>query len=202
MKIIRDFFCIRIQKALSAAFLAIFLPNAFAIPSQIDVIGIIPGVSTFKETIEKTYKRSNDVYLIGGFAIECIFRIRGSIFTGTDRIDKFYCPFGSSTDISSPNRPIIVSAENVFEKLAKGFTEKFGLVLPELKKACSAGDYIVNCLAWVDSKGNILMLFLMKNPGEGQNFSGRLELKSRALVIEEADKKVREALESEDNRRF
>lgn len=166
--------------------------NAYSEPYQLDVAGVIPGVST-KSQVELIKEGSS--YVVGGLGLLCVdFYIDG-------RVSDFTCFFGKeyySRDLVAEEglkQIQLLSNTEVYEKLLYGFTEKFKTA-PEI-----ATEEMVNGLGvksnryiavWRDTKGNALYLrSVERNVNEGT-----LILRSAEYMAAESKK-----LEEESQRR-
>ena len=106
-----------------ATFLAIFCATTvYAKPNQIDIIGLIPDVST-QEQVKSAESKFG--YLIGGFEIICM----PEYIDG--KLSRLLCitgeTSGSVNKITDPNR--LASNAEIHKVLVNGFTKKFGAPL-------------------------------------------------------------------------
>lgn len=166
------------MKKLLFAASALFSSTIYAEPYQLDVAGIIPGVST-KEQVES--KKKDSVYAIGGYGLICSRDYNG------DMLSMFHCQFGEemlTTDLVKKERTGVwntVSNTEVFEELLKGFTKKFksepDVSMEELTNGY--GVAITRYVAvWTDSKGNMLQLYSFDEDPK----KGHLLLRSKEYI--------------------
>lgn len=130
--------------------------NAFGNPNHINVIGLIPGVSTEAQIDDAGIEDSINSYAIGGYSLSCYHETLSGV------LSKFYCRTGEdylSEDLARPDRS--VSNTEIHDVLIKGFTKKYGAptrventtVMNQFGTKANS-----NRVVWVDIKGNKLTL--------------------------------------------
>lgn len=162
----------------------IYASAAYAEPKQIEINGLVPGVST-KAQVES--KKTDVGYIIGGFELLCSDNyIDGvlsdlSCFTGED----YY-----SRDTTKESYTIASNVQ-VHSVLSKGFTKKFGkpFDVKNMPMRNRLGtDYNRNIVMWKDKKGNELTLFSIFNKAN----DGVLLLKSHQKIKLDTEKRKAE----------
>lgn len=148
----------------------------------IDVIGLVPGVST-QSQVERA--KADYGYVIGGYRLFCSPEyIRG-------KLSSFICltggEYGSKDVVSGSNHK--ASNIEVHETLLNGFTKKIGKPkLSEMPTRTKIGTtYTVQVALWQDKKGNELSLVSMTNNIE----TGALYLKSLEQIKTDKETEVR-----------
>ena len=171
--------------------LLILSTTAQALPSQLNVVGIVPGVSTKAEVVSK---KDGKLYVIGGYKIICIPE-----FSTEGLLQQLFCvtgeKYGSVDATKETYRP--VSNIEVHETLAKGFKKKFGKPYHSEDFVRSTGLGVrvnSNLTEWKDKKGNKLTLLSMSDKID----EGLLLLQSAEKIKQdEADTK-----KEEEDRKF
>lgn len=138
---------------LIAAVLCMCSSVAVAETKQLNVVGIIPGVTTKEDLIAVSTKQvGRVVYLdIGGYNLPCVSEFIENV------VGLFGCGTGDE----------FTEATNleIHETLVKGFTKKFGK--PDINVntpvQTALGKHQVNEVWWFDKKGNALTLYSMEN---------------------------------------
>ena len=131
-----------------------FASSTYAGPNQIEMIGLVPGVST-QAQVENA--KSEYGYVIGGYELIC----------GPEYIDgllsQLLCVTGedSHSKDKTTNSYRLASNTEVHAALLKGFTEKLGT--PSKNDNLSASNrfgavFNRNVVVWIDKKGNKLTL--------------------------------------------
>lgn len=155
-------------------YLGLISTTAIAEPDQIDVMGLVPGVSS-KDAFRAAGKPIGDslVYLeIGGYKLPCL----GQYIDGI--IENFGCSTGGT----------ITEASNIeiHETLVKGFTSKFGSpdkVYTSSVKTLAGVEHQKNEVWWIDKKGNVLVLYSMGNKID----EGAVLVSSRSAIKKEME---------------
>ena len=145
--------------------------NAFAVPNQIDVIGLIPDVSTSAD-VEKAKSWQYGTFLIGGSELICVPNYIN------DKLSDLYCA------LSSMRRIQPLSNHQLYEILKTGFTSKFGA--PTSTNSIPVTNLMGATLQqktvrWKDKKGNELTITNIASKLD----SGTLSLKSVAQLAKE-----------------
>lgn len=160
------------------------------VTDQIDIIGLIPGVSSasqFKAASIPTPEILNyggdsfmiEAFEIGGFRLACEGEFEG------DKMQKFSCPTGYGDESN-------IDIHNV---LKRGFQKKFGSPFSDTNSSVRNGlgtEYNVNDVMWADKLGNVLLLKSMDDKID----QGSLTLFSSSLV-----KKIQESNAQKDRAR-
>ena len=180
---------LKMFKTIFIACLLAITPCAFAGPSQLDVIGLIPGKSTEADVKKVEGEVGFD---IGGYRLFCIPEYMDGL------LSQFICLFGEdyyTLDTTSDSYRVASNTE-VFKVLFKGFKKKFG------KPTAIGNDIVTNALGneferivvvWVDKKGNKLTILNLANKVN----EGELVMKSAKKIM--ADKKEEEKEEKQRN---
>ena len=155
------------------------------VTNQIDIIGLIPGVSSAAQFKAASIPTPNvdDSYMIkgfeiGGFRVGCEGEFEG------DKMQKFSCTTGYAE-----------SNIDIHNVLKRGFQEKFGFPFSDTNSTVRNGlgtEYNVNEVLWVDKLGNMLLLKSM----DYEIDKGSLTLFSSSLV-----KKIQESNAQQDRAR-
>lgn len=176
-------------------FLIVFLSiisinSSYANPSQLDVIGLVPGVSTYDQ-VEKA--KNNYGYLIGGYELFCTPEYIDGV------LSKFVCLTGEKYLSVDRTNNLEKSASNteVHTVLSKGFQQKFGNP-SKIKNIPLSNRYGMktncNIITWIDDKGNELILMsITDNIDQG------------ALVFQSAkaiESKEQEKIDADHKRKF
>ena len=146
------------MKYLLAITLALVTGSAHAIPNQLEVAGIVPGVTTQKEFENG---KAEYGYIIGGFKLICSPK-----YDVESVLDELFCFTGNeyySRDITKESRPVVTNLE-VHATLVKGFTKKFGKPVEVIDMPVQTGfgvKYNTNSVKWKDKIGNELTLIDM-----------------------------------------
>jgi hypothetical protein len=148
----------------------------FAAPNQIDVIGLIPDVSTSVE-VEEAKKGEYGTFVIGGLQLSC----------SPDYIDKklsqFFCLLSESDW-----QPL--SNQMAFEVLNEGFTKKLGVPTKVLSVPVSnlmGAKFQQKLVTWRDKKGNKLTITNMVS-----------DVKNGSLFLESATKIKEDKIKSQE----
>jgi len=138
---------------------------AHATPDQLNVSGLIPGVTT-QEEFENG--KPDYGYIIGGFKLICSPEYDGELL-----LSKVYCFTGNkyySQDITIESQPYVTNLK-VHETLVGGFAKKFGKPVKVIDTPVQTGlgvTYNQNSVEWRDKIGNELTLIDMSTRvGEG-----------------------------------
>ena len=146
----------------------------------IDVIGLVPGVST-KAQVQLAKK--NNPFVIGGYSLPCSFEYI------EERLSLLECWTGKEWSYDTLDSGYEgVSNIEVYNNLLMGFTDKFGspTINKELRVTKMGQEVLVEVSTWSDKYGNILSLSSMKKDTE----TGELSLKSyKKIQIEQAREK-------------
>ncbi len=159
------------------------------VTNQIDIIGLIPGVSSaaqFKAASIPTpdyraYRGDSSTFQafeIGGFTLGCHGEFEG------DKMQKFSCTTGYAE-----------SNIDIHNVLKRGFQEKLGSPFSDTSSTVRNGlgtEFNVNEVMWADKLGNVLLLKSMDDKID----KGSLTLFSSSLV-----KKVQESNAQQDRAR-
>ena len=171
-----------------------------SVPSQLDIAGLKPGISTNEQVLALHIDKK--VGILGGMDMKG-FVIGGYLFNvcvpkdyHEDKLSYFFCRTGkiNSVDISSENAYFAKNIE-VHETLVKGFTKKFGTpsIIEDVPVRTRVGvDYTSNKVVWIDSQGNGLILRSMVDSIE----EGKIE-----IVSSEKLKELEEATKERNDRR-
>jgi hypothetical protein len=136
--------------------------SAFAEPDRIDIVGLIPSVTSLKDfdristdtktpSYMNTKTKRNGYFDIGGYTLPC----EGEFIDG--RMEKFMCFTGSKNVYGHSNIEI-------HDVLRKGFEKKFGTPYSDFNTPASTAigvEYTRNSVTWVDKQGNSLNLLSM-----------------------------------------
>lgn len=170
----------------------LFAANANAATKQIEIIGLVPGVSTQEQVNEK---KDGIYYMIGGYRMwECKDEYIDN------RLSYFLCPTGGveenpsvySTDITKHN---VGTNTQVHSDFVKGFTTKFGKPTKTINSVVRNGrgtEFKNQEVIWVDKKGNRLTLTLMEN---------KVSVGSIEIISAEAIKADEDATKKADQQR-
>lgn len=159
--------------------------SAYAEPNQIEIIGIIPGVSTEVQVeAAKTQREIVNSHIIGGFSLVCISKYIDG------RLSQFLCPTGEdyySTDETKESYTVVSNIE-VHGVLLKGFTKKFGLPTDVTNQTIQnrfGTKFNQSAVTWIDKKGNSLMLLNIAN----KTTEGLLMMESAQKIKLDKEKK-------------
>jgi len=186
------------------AFAMVFFMNAWAEPEQLDIVGIVPGITTEAQLEQKFLDGKKDILsrwgeirspdnrlLIGGLILDCFSNEQDA----QGHIENFNCWIGDrlanlsyGVDQNSYDMSTGKSISNVdaHEVLLSGYTNKYGP--PALRRVFiyrGGIAYIDSQLSWIDKSGN--QLSLMKTYRSGD--TGKLLLQSAELVKRFKEKK-------------
>lgn len=157
--------------------------SVIAEPELIDVVGIVPGVTTFEQYKQVGLNRGSEVGLIeiGGYKLMCLAKFRNNL------LDTLRCSTGEKFS----------KATNVeiHETLTRGFTAKLGEPTNNTNNPIRNGfgvEYTVNTVAWIDKQGNYLSL---------QNMDGRTDIGTLMLVSSTKLKEVEEITNRQESAR-
>jgi hypothetical protein len=132
----------------------IFSAIAYAAPDELEIIGLVPGVSTQAE-VEQA--KAEYGYLIGGYELVCIPEYINGL------LSNFLCVTGEksgSRDRTTESARFASNTE-VHTDLVKGFTRKFGApteIDDSTVKSMFGTEFNSNSVTWIDKKGNRLFL--------------------------------------------
>jgi hypothetical protein len=175
-------------------------------PDRIDVLGLIPGVSTimdFRKTEMNLDKKPLDttltntaygIFEIGGYKLGCT-----ALFED-NKMESFLCDFGGDgmwkiLKLLQKNKE--VSNIEIHHDLKNGFMKKLGIPrtddnLPMRNKL--GVEYVNNMVTWIDKQGNYLGLVSIANRVD----VGSLMLLSHGHIVKSEKKQVDE----EKSKRF
>jgi hypothetical protein len=185
---------INIYNILHAGLLTLGTSTAFAAPNQLDVLGLVAGVSDSSQVQNAGIKISkrefddpNSVLLkIGGHVVSC----NASFLSG--KLSLLTCLTGTD------NRLKFTEASNteVHADLSAGFTKKFGKPNSKTSEPVRTGNgvkYINNSSSWTDKQGNKLdIMSIAGNVNMGLiafQSSEYLKQAAKKETAREADKK-------------
>lgn len=136
------------KKTILAVMAMLVSSQVFAIPKQIDVIGLIPDVSTEADVEQSNYGVGHKMNNIGGYKMICIPSYIDA------KLAHLYCGFGKSVIQESSN-------EIIYNTLKQGFTRKFGVPKVTNDKARNGygTEFNVQSIVWNDQKGNSLTVY-------------------------------------------
>ena len=174
------------------SFFAVSFP-VHAGPNQIDVVGLIPGVSTVADVKIKMgirvtgLPRNNKLrgrLVIGGYIVGCIAEFeRQLLLLAESPLRSLVCDTESpGVDVASSES---VSGAEIHGTLVKGYTEKFGTpsdVFHSFFTLPSASLYELNGARWTDGK-NELLLLTIDNWEYPDSFGHDLEGRSSSLSL-------------------
>ena len=151
--------------------------NSFAAPNQIDVIGLVPDVSTSTD-VAQAKKGQYGTFVIGGSELICVPDYID------DKLSDLYCQLSSITRV----KPL--SNHQLYEILKTGFTSKFGA--PTSTNSTPVTNLMGATLqkktvGWKDKKGNELTI---------TNIDSRLDKGS--LILKSVAQKAKEKAEAEE----
>lgn len=159
---------------------------AFAQPDKIDVVGLIPGVSTVSDVAK--IKTRLGRYLIGGYHLNC----------DTEFIDQKFSELFCKTDFAflmeseQSDRGREASNLEVHQTLVEGYRQKFGAPKIETENLQTriGANHNREIATWVDKFGNRLILMSIAD-----------NLNRGILLLQSADKiKADEAKEKIQNK--
>lgn len=146
--------------------LVVLASNAYAGPKQLDLIGLVPGMST-QDEVEKA--KGEFRFVIGGYELGCYHEYIDEV------LSKFYCFTGKDVGSRDVTDKSISFAESlrygpsnitIHAALLKGFTKKFGKP-SKIKNTTETNGvgtkFTVNTATWIDKSGNRLTLMSMLN---------------------------------------
>lgn len=142
----------------------------FAAPNQIDVIGLIPDVSTSVE-VEEAKKGEYGTFVIGGLQLIC------SPEYIDEKLSQLFC-------LLSKEEWQPLSNQMAFEVLKEGFTKKLGVPTKVLSVPVSnlmGAKFQQKLVTWRDKKGNELTITNMLSDVN----KGSLYLKSATKIKED-----------------
>ena len=136
------------KKTILAVMAMLVSSQVFAIPKQIDVIGLIPDVSTEADVEQSNYGVGHKMNNIGGYKMICIPSYIDA------KLAHLYCGFGKSVIQESSN-------EIIYNTLKQGFTKKFGVpkVTNDKVRNGYGTEFNVQSIVWNDQKGNSLTVY-------------------------------------------
>jgi len=152
----------------------------FAGPNQIDVLGLVPGVSDLVQVRKLGVKTTKDYgfFEIGGHKMPCVYRFLNG------KLSSFNCYIGTG-----PRGEKYTEATNaaVHADLVQGFLKKFGkadTVDIEPVKTRAGVAHESSLFLWLDKHGNKLALLSMTDT-----------MSRGALVMESLENRQQQALE-------
>ena len=136
------------KKTILAVMAMLVSSQVFAIPKQIDVIGLIPDVSTEADVEQSNYGVGHKMNNIGGYKMICIPSYIDA------KLAHLYCGFGKSVIQESSN-------EIIYNTLKQGFTKKFGVpkVTNDKVRNGYGTEFNLQSIVWNDQKGNSLTVY-------------------------------------------
>lgn len=177
-------------------------------PDQIDVLGLIPGVSTIvnfqkaKIDLDKkppntntTGNQGGGLFEIGGYKLPCIASFEDY------KMEMFLCDFGGDDGMWKIAKFLQKNKEvsniEIHHDLKNGFLRKLGIPqnddnLPMRNKL--GVEYVNNMVTWIDKQGNSLTL----NSISDRVDKGYLMLLSHSYIVKNEKKR----LEEEKSKRF
>jgi len=132
--------------------LCIYPTVAFAGPPQIDILGIVPGVSTKEDVLGISSKK------VGGLLAVCGVRKEG--YTA-GKVAHFLCSWNDTFEKTSDGNILIYDNIETYNIVLEGFSRKFGPPdkIEDIPVKTKLGvEYISQHATWIDEKGNILIL--------------------------------------------
>lgn len=141
--------------------------NSFAAPNQLDVIGLVPDVSTPDE-VNQVQTGEYGTFVIGGLNLLCTPEYI------EEKLSSLFCLLKKS-----PWQPL--SNQSAFAILNTGFTKKFGVPTGVESNPVSnrmGAKFQQKIVRWKDKKGNELMIANML----GEVDSGMLHLESASRL--------------------
>jgi hypothetical protein len=154
--------------------------SALAEPDQLDILGLIPGVSELSQVrqVGKNFLGNKTGYFeIGGHNIPCVFKfINGKLAT-------FTCFTGKQTGTNFTD----ASNDVVHSDMKRGFTEKFGKPDSVKRNPVRTGmgvEYEQEMVIWKDKRGNEFQLISMLSTVS----DGTFFLNSSEYLKQEAEK--------------
>lgn len=173
-------------------FLAVFNTiSAYAQIDEIDVVGLVPGVST-PEQVERI---TRGIFTVGGEKLVCLSPFTYYI---DGKLSQLLCLSGSSEYADTSNN---IEAHRA---LVEGYTKKFGppssVTNIPIQNAFGA-RFDVSTVVWNDKEGNRLTLKSMVNTSGSRKAdlfrnSGDLDPESGLLLIESVEQLRREGRDS------
>ena len=136
------------KKTILAVMAMLVSSQVFAIPKQIDVIGLIPDVSTEADVEQSNYGVGHKMNNIGGYKMICIPSYIDA------KLAHLQCGFGNSSIETSSN-------EIIYNTLKQGFTKKFGVpkVTNDKVRNGYGTEFNLQSIVWNDQKGNSLTVY-------------------------------------------
>lgn len=165
------------MKRLACLPLIFFALNVFAQPNQIDIIGIVPGVSDKAAIDSLSIDNEGSFFEIGGFRIPC-----NANFDNSNKLEDFTCFTGTASGIPLTE----LSNTAIHSELVRGFTKKFGnptSIIEVPVRTSNGATYKNQIVTWKDKKNNELVLSRMLDTID----SGVFELKSNSLLKKEKE---------------
>ena len=177
-----SYFIKKVRVIIATVTLSFVSTIVFAGPNQLDVIGLIPGVSDLDQVKQLAVgygDKPNAVLVeIGGYKLPC------TVSFINNKLSSFECQVGDMGNFSD-DKNIHVQLSNLEKDitLRSGFIEKFGKPDDVIKRSITSDwlghsyTFMVTAFIWKDERGNIFML-----SGSGAQgsflFPGALILKS------------------------
>ncbi len=172
------------RRIMATAVTFCFATAALAGPDQLDILGLIPGVSELpqvkKAGVDPNSKSNNSVMLeIGGHKIPCAMSFLG------DKLASLGCITGKGS--KKYEQYTEASNAEVHSTLTAGFTKKFGKpdsVIREPVRTRIGVEYEQQIVIWKDRRGNKLQLVSMA----GTVTEGMITFESAEYLKQEAEK--------------
>lgn len=136
------------KKTILAVMAMLVSSQVFAIPKQIDVIGLIPDESTEVDVKKSNAGVGDKMNNIGGYKMICIPSYIDA------KLSQLLCTFGKSVIQKSSN-------EIIYNTLKQGFTKKFGVpkVTNDKVRNGYGTEFNLQSVVWIDQKGNRLTVY-------------------------------------------
>lgn len=161
------------MKRLTLLPLIFFAMNVFAQTNQINIIGIVPGVSDKTEVDNASMDKDGKIFEIGGYRVMC----HAEFEDNDNKLEGFYCYTGKK--YSGPFNQ--VSNTEIHNALVKGFIKKFGEPTSSDEIPVRTGNGVLyhnQIVIWVDKKGNSLALTKMDDTID----EGKIVMKSASFL--------------------
>jgi hypothetical protein len=155
-----------VKKYLIAALFVLLSSGAVAGPNQLDVLGLVAGVSSRSQVKDVAVPRSVEEAMNGDYIIELEIgghKIPCNVSFYWDKLANLSCLTGKISD-----RQVYTDASNItiYNDLVKGFSMKFGK--PDHLKSNPVRtklgvEHIQDIALWIDAKGNRLLISSMED---------------------------------------
>lgn len=191
----------RVKKALASIVAAVIsslvAATVFAGPNQLDILGLVPGVTKRTQVLEADIDPlrfpSMIILEIGGYQIPCLPSFLNGDLDG--KLARLECRTGQGT--GKYEQYTVAANTKVHSTLTAGFTKKFGE--PDSAKNVPVRtkmgvEYTQQFVTWKDKRGNKLQLVSMADTVN----EGLITLESSEHLKQEAEKKA----EAEARRKF